>query len=108
MTAFLYLERASNRWVDSLRAYEVIVNGEKRDEIREGEKKTIEVDPGRVEIFLKINWCKSRSVTLDLASDSQAQFYCRPRNPLTALYGVTFGRNNYMRLEVQEVFSSGA
>lgn len=101
MTAKLHLERAPGCWADSLRAYEVILNEEKRAELRPGEKRTIEVDPGQVEIYLRLDYARSRSIALRLEQGSEVRLFCRPRSALTPLYRATLGRNNYMRLEVR-------
>jgi hypothetical protein len=97
----LKLERKVSGWVDRNRAYKVIMNGMERAELRPGEVKTVEVDPGEVEIFLKIDWCSSRMIRLDVEPESEVWLCCWPRYWATALYGITFGRNSYMRLEVK-------
>lgn len=102
MTAKLHLERAPGGWADSLRAYEVIVNEEKRAELHPGEKITVEVSPGQVEIYLRLDSGRSRLIRLDAEPGSAVRLCARPRSAVTALYRATLGRRNYMRLEVQE------
>lgn len=99
MTAWLHIERASRGFVDCFRAYEVIVDGELRDEIRFGEKRTIEVDSGQVEVFMRIDWCRSRIVRMSLEPGSEQRRFCRPRSLLTAFHGFTLGRENYIQVE---------
>lgn len=99
-TATLHLERVSGGWVDSMRAYEVIVNEEKRAELRPGDKGSIEAEAGQIEIYLRLDSGRSRSIALTMEPDAEARLRCRPRRALTALYGATLGRNNYMQLEV--------
>ena len=103
MTGRIVIERAPGGWADSLRAYEVIVNEEKRAELRSGEKKTIELDPGHIEVYLRIDSARSRKIAVQLESGTEVRLYCRPRSALTALYRATLGRRNYMRLELQAV-----
>lgn len=98
-TAVLHIERASDGLRDRVGTYEVMVNGELRAKLRRGEKETIEVRSGQLEVYLKIDWCRSRAVTLDLEPGSQAHLRCRPRSLFTAPYGIVFGRENYIRLE---------
>lgn len=100
MTAKILIERASKGWVDRYRQYEVMVNGSMLTKLSRGETQVIEVDPGPIEIYLSIDWCRSRPVRLTLDAGSEARILCRPRSVLTGLYGVTFGRNNYMQLQV--------
>lgn len=100
VTANLHIERSSGRWTDSLRSYDVIVNGEKRAELLPGEQKSIEVNPGRVEVFLSLDWARSPVVSLDVEPGSEVRLRCRPGNPLTAFYRITLGRHKYMHLEL--------
>jgi len=101
MATELRFKRIRKGWVDRYRAYEVVVNGEVRAKIKRGEEVSVNVDPGHVEIHLRIDWCKSRLVELDLAPGNAAQVDCRPRTMLTAFYGVTLGRNSYIQLDVK-------
>jgi hypothetical protein len=50
-------------------------------------------------VYLKIDWCRSPILRLNLQPGAEARLLCRPRSSLTAIYRITFGRNNYMRLE---------
>lgn len=99
MTAKLHIARAPRGYRDSLRSYDVVVNGQVRAQLRRGEATTIEVDPGHVEIYIEVDWGRSRVVGMSLDPGAEAQLLCSPRTALTALYGITFGRNNYVRLE---------
>jgi hypothetical protein len=99
MMAEIELKREMG-WVDRLRAYHVILDGSPIGEVRAGEAKHFEIEPGRHELELKIDWCRSRTVVLDLGAGSASVVRCRSRGPLTVLYGITFGRRDYIRLEV--------
>ena len=106
MTTAIKITREPGGWRDRLRAYEVWVNGEKRAEIRAGEQRVIDVAPGPVEIFLKLDFVRSRIVRLDVLEGAEPHLHCRPRSAITALYGITFGRNRYMHLQIQDEDSS--
>jgi hypothetical protein len=99
-------ERVNRGWVDSLRAYEVMVNGHKSAEIRRGDRIELEVEAGRVEVHLELDWCRSRSLIFDVAEGSVVSIQCRPRSLLTAIYGITLGRKNYMRLAIKDETST--
>ena len=99
-TATLHLERASGGYADSLRAYEVVVNEENRAELWPGDSTLINVEPGQVDIYIRLDSGRSRSIILKMKPGSEVHLRCRPRSALTALYRATLGRNNYMRLEV--------
>ena len=99
-TATLRIERSAEGWPDRYRAYEVMVNGTQRAKIRRGERCSIEVEPGSVEVFLKIDWCTSRSIEIeDLAGGAELRLACRPRGVLTALYRAFVKPDDYMLLE---------
>jgi hypothetical protein len=100
MNATLVLERPPGQWRDRYRSYEVIVNDQLRGELGRGEQRTFEVGAGEVEIYTKIDWCRSRKIRLNVNPGSEIRLVCQPRNMLTALYGITFGRNNYIRLNL--------
>jgi len=79
-----------------------MVNGVSRASLRRGEKEAIEVSPGELEVYLKIDWCRSRTVRVNLEPGSEARLRCRPRSLLAAPYGLTFGRKNYIRLDPEQ------
>lgn len=99
MTTAIRLVRDPGGWVDRLRAYRVVVNGHTRAEIRAGEDCVVEVEPGPAEVFLKLDFCRSETVRLDVPVGTEAQLRCSPRSLVTVLYGISFGRDRYMRLE---------
>lgn len=99
MITAIVIQRAHEGWRDRYRSYEVIVNGERRADLWRGEATAIEVDPGEVEIYIKIDWCKSRSIRMNMKAGSEKRLFCRPGSLLTGTYGVTLGRNNYVRIE---------
>lgn len=87
-------------FVDHLRAYHVLLDGDQIGEVRVGETLVYDVKPGRHEFQLKISWCWSRKIQLDLDAGSSVRLRCKPRSLLTVFYGVTFGRHEYIKLEV--------
>lgn len=97
--ATIQIDRASGGLVDRLRAYRVILDGHEVGKIRRGERITFDVDPGRHEIYLKIDWCRSPTITLELAPKEETRLMCAPNaNPLTLEYYITFARNRYIKL----------
>lgn len=71
-TAIVLIERPDRGFPDRYRSYEVIVNGRKRAEIWRGEKKRIEMEPGVVQVYMKIDWGKSREMELTLQPGDEA------------------------------------
>ncbi len=93
------ITRIAEGWRDRARAYKVYVNGQRRDEIGRGETRVLEVEPGEAEIYLKIDWCRSRRVKVAVAPGAKVRLSCGPRGLLTGLYDITFGWRNYMWLQ---------
>jgi hypothetical protein len=50
-------------------------------------------------VQLKIDWCTSRALAVRVSPDEPIDLHCRGRNPLLALYWITFGRRAYVVLE---------
>jgi hypothetical protein len=98
-TASIEIERTADAFVDGLRAYKVVVDGEDFGRIRAGDFCVFEVSPGPHELFLTIDWARSESMNFQLAPGETARFHCRPRaNVLTDLYWASFGRRRYVKL----------
>ncbi|MCK8818032.1 DUF2846 domain-containing protein [Natroniella sulfidigena] len=62
--------------VNSGRDYEIYLNGEQEGEIANGEEEIIEVRPGEHEIYVKIDWCKSKKMILNLDEDEEVKLIC--------------------------------
>jgi hypothetical protein len=52
------------------RDYKVYVDGIKVGAISPGETKSLEIDPGKHEVFCKIDWCASPTITTEVTNDS--------------------------------------
>ncbi len=97
--ASIQIDRDANLWADRARAYHVLIDGHDEGNIRRGELKTFEVSEGQHEVFLKIDWVRSKSIVLDLDQGEKATLSCGARSPILALYWATLGRKRYPRLE---------
>jgi hypothetical protein len=98
--ARIQIRRRRTPWTDRLRSYKVKFDGEGVGHIQHDEEKTFEVEPGRHEVQLAIDWGRSQPVHLELAEGDEAQLLCHGRNPLLALYWITAGRDRYIALEM--------
>jgi hypothetical protein len=92
--------RRRTPWTDRLRTYKVRIDGEEVGDLQHGDEQTFEVQPGRHEIQLAVDWGRSQPVQLELAGEDQAQLLCHGRNPFLALYWITAGRNRYIALNL--------
>ena len=97
--AVIRLKRSSAPWADRFRAYNVAVDGQVIGHIRRGEEKVFEVTPGQHQVQLRIDWTRSKPLQIETHSGEEVRLSCRPRNPLLALYWITFGWRRYVILE---------
>jgi hypothetical protein len=98
--AILELTRVDNRWKDRLRAYRVTVDGLEVGEIRRGETKDFPVEPGSHEVVLRIDWCRSPTLEVDVAPGTRVPLQCRPNVPIVlALIAIITRRPDWISLE---------
>lgn len=102
-TALIHVERDKSM-KDAMRAYKVIVDGETVGRVRRGKSVSVDVAPGRHEVWMKIDWTKSASMELDLQPGEEATLICAPNTSALegegrALLNATAGKDSYIRLE---------
>lgn len=87
---------------DRLRAYRIVLDGNVIGEIKNGQQLEMEVAPGKHQINLKIDWCRSNIVDSEMNQDI-IEFGCggnlRGFKILFAIFYVTFPRSQYMWLK---------
>jgi hypothetical protein len=90
-------------YADRLRAYEVILDGKKVGEIRNGETKEFSLGPGKHRLSLKIDWCGSKSAEFAIAEADRLTFHAksslRGGRLYLALWYTLVARDSYLRLE---------
>ncbi|WP_426278849.1 hypothetical protein ACN9MN_06365 [Chryseobacterium sp. S-02] len=88
----------STEYANYLRSIEIHLGEKKIGEIRNGESKIFEVNPGKYVLKAKIDWCTSNEIHLEVNSDNTFRYNLTGRNPFLTLYYITFGRKNYVKL----------
>lgn len=63
--ATLEIRREGRRYGDRLRAYRVVVDGERLGTVKRGETQGFEVEPGHHSVKLHLDWCRSRPARAD-------------------------------------------
>lgn len=87
-------------WQDKLRRYQILVDGEPAGTIAEGAQVSLPVTPGRHQVQLKIDWCSSPELNVDVPPGGVVQLDCGPSaHPVLALLYITFYRRRYLWLE---------
>lgn len=66
----------TSQYVNGMREYDIYLDGEKINAISNGETKTIEVSDGNHEIYLKIDWCKSKKLNINLDEGQELKLKC--------------------------------
>lgn len=65
------VERRRAIWRDLLRSYAVVIDGHEAGKLRSGETRTFELEPGLHDVCMKIDWCRSPTLTVDGSVESQ-------------------------------------
>ena len=98
--AVITVERVRNAWRDVLRGYAVLIDDVRVGSLENGMTQRFLVEPGKHSVQMKIDWCSSPSIDVNVAAGHEEKFQCGPNgNPLLAFYFITLGRKKYVRLE---------
>lgn len=57
---------------DRARAYKVMIDGQEAGTVRHGQQESFQVTPGTHEVFLKIDWCRSPKLSVEVAGGQRA------------------------------------
>ena len=74
----LILKRESAKWADTVRKYEVVIDGAPAGEICDGETKEYPLTDGMHSLKLKIDWCCSRTVHFEIRGGETIFATCAP------------------------------
>jgi cold shock CspA family protein len=91
-------------YADVLRAYKVVLDGKVIGTIRDGQQVEFDVAPGRHQLQLKIDWCRSNIVDFEVDGGT-VEFECGSNvggcNGMMAIYYVVFLSGEYLWLRVK-------
>ena len=71
----IIISRTSQR-SNFMRGYDIYIDNERIDAINNGKKKIIEVSQGNHEIYMKIDWCKSKKLNVNLTKGQELNLKC--------------------------------
>lgn len=95
----LVVRRKKHAWQDRMRDYAVLVNGKKVASVSNGSDADITVKPGKHRVQLKIDWCGSPPIDLEVGDGQTVVVECGPNShPLLALLYITFWKGKYIWL----------
>ena len=90
---------------DKLREYKIYIDGQIVDSIAEDETKTLNLEKGKHELLLKIDWARSNMVCFELEDDEILHFTCRsaatPVRLVFSLFAIIFLWKNWITLEYE-------
>ncbi|GAA2760828.1 hypothetical protein [Actinopolymorpha rutila] len=72
------MTREPARWRDKWRAYRILVDGVQVGKVRRGESTTVTLTPGTHHVRLRIDWCTSPEVSVDITAGEQSELECGP------------------------------
>lgn len=95
----LLVRRAMVAWQDRVRSYRVIIDDKEVAQIANGAEVEVPVDAGKHVVQLKIDWCQSEALEVNVASGEKKILECGPNaTPWLALLYITVLRKKYLWL----------
>jgi hypothetical protein len=73
-------------WTDKIRKWKVFIDGYELGRIRQGESLSWAIEPGEHELWLKVDWASSQSISFSIKPEETARFECRARGLPLALW----------------------
>jgi hypothetical protein len=97
--AELIVRRRAAWWQDRLRDYIVLVDGSECGRVGNDGVVRLHVEPGRHRVQLKIDWCGSPAVDVDVPEGAAQVLDCGPNaTPLTGIFYIIFRAGHYLTL----------
>ncbi len=92
----------STSWADRLRAYRVVLDGQKIGSLKAKETAEYEIAPGEHSLRMGIDWCGSQTINFTLSDGDTKRFACASNlqglKLFLGFYYTFFSRNNYLML----------
>lgn len=90
-------------YVDLLHAYVVLLDGKKIGELKNGESKTFKISPGAHSIWMKIDWCGSKTLQFYSVDTEPAAFKVssnlRGFKLLFGFWYILFDQSSYLAIQ---------
>jgi len=92
----------TKQYANKARAIGIYINNKKVDTIRDGETKIFEVDSDENEIYVKIDWCKTKPLKINAKENETTKFELGSNlsgwKLLIGIYYITFKTSEYLYL----------
>jgi hypothetical protein len=84
---------------DVMRRYRVIIDGREVGRLRQRETGRYQVEPGHHKLTIRIDWCSSRTASVDLGGQETVRFSCQPTGGLWSRPSLFVHKDQYITLE---------
>jgi hypothetical protein len=89
----------SSEFSNLIRSINIYLGKTKIGELKNGESKEFEIEPGEHQLTAKIDWCRSNIIVFKIENGETLRYNLSGRNPMFGLYYITFGKNSYLKLK---------
>jgi hypothetical protein len=94
----IVVRRTAKAFPDRLRKYAVIVDGATAGSVGRDQSVLVPVAPGQHQVRLKIDWCGSPDVTVDVPMESQITLTCEPTGGFQGFLAMVTRPRSYLKL----------
>lgn len=109
INARITIRRESGYSVDRLRPYRIFIDDKRVLNINEGECKQLAVSPGAHSVSLRVDWCRSHTLQLNMEDGQSMELWCWPKALIyTWPFFLTLGWNRYITLGPQPKIGSAS
>lgn len=99
----LRVSRDSAKWRDKWRAYTVLIDGNAVGKVKRGASVSMPLAPGPHVALLRINWCSSPELPIEIPNGAELHLECGPaRSELGNARQMTEAPHTYLWLRVAE------
>ena len=100
-TSGILIIRRPKGFVDRVRSYRILVDGEEAASLRADSSATIPVPPGTHVVHARIDWTSSPRLEIDVDEGATVTLECSGhRNPLVAVFHTLIRRDEYLQLKL--------
>jgi hypothetical protein len=93
---------------DILRSYRVIIDGREVGRLRRRQEGRYQVEPGHHEITIRIDWCSSDTLGVELGEQETVRFSCQPAGSVMYARGALFTHPDWwIRLQQESASADG-
>tara|TARA_B100000508_G_C11380376_1_gene238308 strand:- start:335 stop:637 length:303 start_codon:yes stop_codon:yes gene_type:complete len=85
-----------------LRKIQLVLDDQVLGSLKNGESQTYSIPSGAHRLKAVIDWCESNEVTFDLQDGETKTWTLTGSNPLFAMWYITVGRKQYLKLSASE------